>query len=148
MKIYFTALVFWCVFAILACSDMDASKSSITATQPNPNGDSELALLMREMFEDGLRMKQQIEEGEQLEILKKFETIHTAQATEPKKAVSPAYKAYADVYLQQIEKLKVSSKENTKDMFQALVTSCMNCHQAMCPGPMVRIKKLYIEHDK
>ena len=145
MKIYYTSLVFLCVFAILACSDIDTSKSGLAATQPNPNGDSELALLMREMFDDGMRMKQQIEEGEKLEVLAKFEKIHTAQATEPEKAASEKYKVYADAYLKRIEQLKASSEEDTKGLFQGLVTSCMNCHQAMCPGPMVRIKKLYLD---
>ena len=57
---------------VLACSNMDSSKSDLPPIQPNPNGDSELALLMREMFDDGMRMKEQIEKGDKLEVLAKF----------------------------------------------------------------------------
>jgi hypothetical protein len=130
---------------VLACTDIDPSKSSLAPIQPNPNGDSELALLMRDMFDDGMRMKGQIENGDKLEVLAKFEKIHTAQATEPEKAASKKYKRYADVYLELLEQLKVSSEEDTRILFQGLVESCMNCHRAMCPGPMVRIKKLYLK---
>ncbi len=129
---------------IFTCSDIDESKSCLPPIQPNPNGDSELALLMREMFDDGMRMKQQIEKGDKLEVLAKFEKIHSAQATEPEKAASKKFKMYADAYLNMIEQLKVSSPEDTEVLFQGLVESCMNCHRAMCPGPMVRIKKLYL----
>jgi hypothetical protein len=92
-----------------------------------------------------MRMKGQIENGDKLEVLAKFEKIHTAQATEPEKAASKKYERYADVYLELLEQLKVSSEEDTRILFQGLVESCMNCHQAMCPGPMVRIKKLYLK---
>ena len=100
---------------------------------------------MRDMFDDGMRMKQQIENGDKLEVLAKFEKIHTAQATEPEKAASKKYKMYADAYLNLLEQLKVSSKEDTADLYQGLVESCMSCHRAICPGPMVRIKKLYLK---
>lgn len=130
---------------VLACTDLNSSKSSLPPIQPNPNGDSELALLMRDMFNDGMRMKGQIENGDKLEVLAKFEKIHTAQATEPEKAASEKYKRYADVYLEILEQLKVSSEEDTGILFHGLVESCMNCHRAMCPGPMVRIKKLYLK---
>jgi len=145
MKIHFTFLTLFFMLLVLACSDIDSSKSGLPPIQPNPNGDSELALLMRDMFDDGMRMKKQIEQGDKLEVLAKFEKIHTAQATEPEKAASKKYKLYADAYLNMLEQLKVSSEEDTAILFQGLVESCMNCHRAMCPGPMVRIKKLYLK---
>tara|TARA_B110000967_G_C18491618_1_gene367067 strand:+ start:147 stop:551 length:405 start_codon:yes stop_codon:yes gene_type:complete len=130
---------------VFACADIDSSKSSLPPIQPNPNGDSELALLMRDMFDDGMRMKGQIENGDKLEVVGKFDKIHTAQATEPEKAASEKYTRYSYVYLDILEQLKVSSEEDTRILFQGLVESCMNCHRAMCPGPMVRIKKLYLK---
>mgnify|MGYP000070704993 CR=1 FL=1 len=61
------------------------------------------------------------------------------------KEINMVDKNYADAYLNMLEQLKVSSKEDTAILFQGLVESCMNCHRAMCPGPMVRIKKLYLK---
>lgn len=145
MKIHFTFFILSLMLLVFACADIDSSKSSLPPIQPNPNGDSELALLMRDMFDDGMRMKGQIENGDKLEVVGKFDKIHTAQATEPEKAASEKYTRYSYVYLDILEQLKVSSEEDTRILFQGLVESCMNCHRAMCPGPMVRIKKLYLK---
>ena len=129
---------------MISCAD----SSGIDKRQSlNPNGDSELALLMREMYEDGQRIKQEIKKGRKPEILKKFKEIHTATATEPEKVSTGSYKAYADAYLMSIELLESSEAENVEDRYKALVESCMNCHRAICPGPMVRIKKLFIPED-
>jgi hypothetical protein len=145
MKIYFTSFLFFSMLLVLTCTDLDQSKSSLPPIQPNPNGDSELALLMRDMFDDGMRMKGQIENGDKLEVLANFEKIHTVQATEPEKAASKKFKMYADAYLNLLEQLKISSQEGTIDLYQALVENCMSCHRAMCPGPMVRIKKMFLK---
>ena len=133
------------IYFAVACTDFDTNTERIVPTQSNPNGDSELALLMREMFEDGLRIKEQIEKGEKPDILKKFEAIHTAEATEPEKAASETYKNFADSYLTALNGLQNADSDELFDAYQGMVQSCMSCHQALCPGPMVRIKKLYLE---
>lgn len=143
-KSYIYTLILFLYFAA-ACTDVNSNSDRIAPTQPNPNGDSELALLMREMFEDGLRIKEQIENGEKPEVLKKFEAIHTAQATEPEKAASDTYKHFGDAYLAAVNRLQNASSEEVYDVYQGMVQTCMSCHQKLCPGPMVRIKKLYLE---
>ncbi len=147
MKKQLTLLSLLTVFLIaVACSDQPATGPTLIKAPINPNGDSELALLMREMLEDAQRMKGQIEKGGQPAVIKKFETIHTATATEPEKATSAAFKAYADTYLNYLNGLQqAEDKEASTQLFKGLVESCMTCHQAMCPGPMVRIEKLYLE---
>jgi hypothetical protein len=49
----------------------------------------------------------------------------------------------SSVYLQSSERLN-KSHDNLSETFNIMVDNCMNCHQKMCPGPMVKIKKLYI----
>ena len=110
----------------------------------NPNGDTELALLMRNMYEDGLKMKGKIKKGEMPELVLDFERIHTAQATEPEKAASVEYKVHGLSYLQAINALKNAHKNDLEKSYTNMVDACMNCHRALCPGPMVRIKKLYL----
>ncbi len=110
----------------------------------NPNGDSELALLMRDMFEDGMKAKEIIKKGEMPELLLDFEKIHSAQATEPEKAASPEYKVHALSYLQAVEALKNADKDHLEKSYTNMVDACMNCHRALCPGPMVKIKKMYL----
>ena len=133
------------LFCGLSCNNFN-NEECTTSAPLNPNGDSELALLMREMFEDGERMKQQIKNGKIPEVLKKFETIHTAKATQPEKANSEQFKVFADSYLATVKAIHTAQPEEVSVFYKGMVETCMNCHQAMCPGPMVRIKKLYFEN--
>ena len=109
----------------------------------NPNGDSELALLMRAMYEEADRMKKAIERGEQPEITLDYDKILTAEATEPEKAASATYKVHAQSYLQTLKALENAELAEAKVLFDEMVDSCMGCHSALCPGPKARIKKLY-----
>ena len=132
-------------FVILSCGD------ALNASKPkplNPNGDSELALLMRDMYEDGQRIKQEIKNGKKPEILNKFKEIHTAVATEPEKVATEEYRLYADAYLNAIELLEQADAENVEDSYHGMVQACITCHRAVCPGPIVRIKKLMIPQNK
>lgn len=129
-------LLLSCFVMLMACADEKKVKVI------NPNGDSELALLMREMYEDGQRIKKQIVNGEQPEIITRFKEIHTADATEPEKVNTDAYRMYADAYLNALNMLENSNEDDIHVNYGAMVQSCINCHQVLCPGPIVRIKKL------
>lgn len=129
----------------VACSEekTDLPKEENLIQQPlNPNGDSELALLMRAMEEEAKRIKEQVANGEPVTIELNHEEILTAHATEPKKAASPEYKAFAAAYLQAIESLKTATPDQSATIYDQMISSCMSCHQTLCPGPIVRIKKL------
>lgn len=142
MKLLLTSIVLLLMYFMLSCTSINKEQSEKPPL--NPNGDSELALLMRDMFDEGMRMKQDILDGKKPRVLKKFETIHTAEATEPEKANTDAFRIMADVYLASLKDLKNASKEERYERYQNVVQSCMSCHQAMCPGPIVKIKKMYL----
>ena len=128
----------------IACSDEQSCSSDTSTTQQplNPNGDSELALLMRAMFDEAEHIKQQIAKDEPITISLQHENILTAEATEPEKAASDQYKAFATAYLEAMKNLKAASPAHQIDAYKQVVGNCMSCHQALCPGPIVRIKKL------
>lgn len=129
----------------VSCSTEDIKtidNKSINQKPLNPNGDSELALLMRAMFDEMAIVKNQIAKGEDIKITIDHEKILTAHATEPHKAASDEYKAFSKTYLKAVEILKNSSGEKLPLAFNHLVDNCMNCHKALCPGPIVRIQKL------
>ena len=130
----------------LACENQSETKkeqpSSVNKKSLNPNGDSELALLMRDMYSEAERIKEQIAEGEKITISLDHGKILTAHATEPEKAASKEFKAFSQLYLNNIEQLKDSKGEEASKYFSKLVDNCMSCHQAICPGPLVKIKKL------
>ena len=110
-----------------------------------PNKDSELTLLMRDMYNYYDSIKEDIATGEPLsEKIKTFQDIHKAVATNPEKSESELYQAMATVYAASAERLNDPTVEKTA-AFNLMVDNCMNCHEQMCPGPMVKIKKLYLE---
>lgn len=106
--------------------------------------DSELTLLMRDMYNYYDSIKVDISNGTLEEDVQIFQDIHKAVATSPEKSSSELYQGMASIYVQSAERLN-SPKVNQRDAFNLMVDNCMNCHQQMCPGPMVRIKKLYLE---
>ena len=133
--------LFFTIYLLAACENGDPKPKQIF----NPNGDSELALLMREMFDDAMRMKIEVAAGKTPKVKHSFEEIFTASATEPEKVKSEIYEAVGNEYLKSVQNLKQGSKINADQLYLEVVQNCMNCHKALCPGPMVRIEKLYLD---
>lgn len=126
------------VFA-LSCTTESSGQKPL-----NPNGDSELALLMRLMYEDGMEIREQIRRGEKPDIEFDFENIHTAQATDPARMKTSDFDVFAASYVQAVQAYNNARKEEAEIYFNGIVTACMNCHQSICPGPSVRIKKMFL----
>jgi hypothetical protein len=131
------------LFCVLLFS-MACNQDKTSSTPLNPNGDSELAILMRAMAEDGERMKEHILSGKMPSPKADYDKLLTAEATEPDKMTTPEYEAFAQSYIQIMEAMEKGEKENADMLYKNMVDVCMNCHRAVCPGPMVRIKKLYV----
>ena len=126
------------VFALAAC----AETAPEVDPRRDPNGVSELALLMREMTLDMERVRTRVLAGEQAACEAGIDRLFSATATEPEKAASEAFSAFGASYLH-----VVSTLENTPDSLQGpvydqVIQACANCHQTMCPGPLVRIEQL------
>jgi hypothetical protein len=139
----------WVVFILfslslyLGCSN-DGKGSKIF----NPNGDSELALLMRDMYDDGMVTKQEMLQGKQPEVRVKYHQIHTAKATEPEKVANPNYNAFALAYENAVKSFLESDATYRAESYQAMINTCLNCHQTMCPGPTRKIKHLYLSEGE
>lgn len=110
----------------------------------NPNGDSELAVLMRQLYEDGVRVKEQVKKGEPVSIQVDFEQIMTAKSTDPEKMQGPDFPHFATSYVEAMKALRDAPPAEAQDKYSAMVATCMNCHKNSCPGPIVRIKKLML----
>lgn len=116
-----------------------------SSSEMKSHGDerSELAILMREMFDQGLVLKGQVDRGEELTGLRRFEEIHSAIPTDPEVS-GPLFDAFATSYLNSVSKLEES--DSTKvEVYNAMVDQCMSCHTEFCPGPKRVIKKLYLD---
>lgn len=129
-----------CTTEASAQEENEMEKASLTV---NPNGDSELALLMRAMYDDAAQMKAAIERGEQPKPAIDHTRMLTAGATEPEKAASDTYRNWAQAYLQTVQALQNGDRELAPQLFDNLVGNCMGCHSDLCPGPRMRIQHLY-----
>lgn len=120
-------------------------EEEVTVSPINPNGDSELALLMRQLYTDADSIKQLIEAGGtevSVEFIESIERVHTADPTDPE-VKTEQFTAFNNMMKSQAELLK-SSTENQAENFNNFVNACISCHQVVCPGPIKRIKKLKI----
>ena len=134
-KLIISALLLSMIYT-LGCSKKQTA-------QVNPNGDSELAVLMREMFEDGMDVKEAIEKGKLPKSHVEVEKLLTAEATDPKQVAMPEYEAYARVYQANYQAmLDAETDQQRETAYKSLVQTCISCHEATCPGPIVRIKKM------
>jgi hypothetical protein len=136
------ALIALAVYA-LSCAAKPTPAETTAITPINPNGDSELALLMRAMYDDLAQVKAAIARGEQPVLAVAHADLLTAAATEPEKAASPTYQVFARSYLQTLQALEQGEIAQASALFKGVVDSCMGCHTALCPGPKMRIRHLY-----
>lgn len=144
MRLLFIALF---VLLLAQCADpgQKAAEAQGASKVINPNGDSELALLMRQMFDDGMAMKEAIESGEEPKFSYDPQAIFTAQATEPEKAASQDYHAFGQAYLASVQAFQSASPEERKAFYTGMVQSCMACHEQLCPGPTRKIQRMYFD---
>ena len=133
----------WAIL-LWGCQSGEPTKTTIF----NPNGDSELALLMREMYDDGLLTKQQLIEGKKPTIRVEYHQLHTAEATEPEKVASPLYSTFATSYEAAVQSLLESNEARPVESYQHMIQACIQCHQEVCPGPVRKIKKLYLSDSE
>ncbi len=122
---------------------ISAAKSDVKKSL-NPNGDSELAILMREMYTEAEKIKEQIEKGEVITTSLKHEEILSAEATEAGKVSSDAYIAFANVHVQNMNNFQIADPSKMLVLYENMVNNCINCHKEVCPGPLKRIEKLRI----
>jgi hypothetical protein len=76
-------------------------------------------------------------------------SLATDQATTPSD-IKITFPTYADGYIKQLQLLreKVINQADVKqqiDAFNAVLVTCVGCHQDHCPGPIERIEKIAIQ---
>ena len=110
-----------------------------------PNEDAPLALLMREMFSDMEVIKASVENGQAImDYVKKHQEMLSARPTKPE-VKTVTFEMMGNAYLQQLEILQNSPREELVANYKVLQETCLACHQQYCPGPMKRINLLKID---
>ena len=145
---------------MVACSDSAPETSSNapsyatdTASAPGHTmaQDSEMTLLMRELYDSlavyrtqlitGASAETSVEEQPAPNFLNRISELHSASMTD-NSVRGPAFDSFTLAFIAQADSLTAAgSPDQTR--YNNLITSCLNCHQSFCPGPMQKIGKLY-----
>ncbi len=104
---------------------------------------SELALLMRSMYEENLEIRKGIMEGEiPKSFPEDFVKIHSAQSNEN---LNETFYALAEQYTANLEAITAAkTKEEGIKAYNGMVNTCASCHTIYCQGPLPKIKKMRI----
>jgi cytochrome c553 len=116
------------------------------ATYPqdiNPNGSSELSLLMRKMEKQLVDARPAVIKGTYKgKYPAEFDKLKTAAPTDDKTKTA-YFDVFADLYTSSV-KVFVSTKKNQVESYNNVVNACLACHSQHCPGPVGRIRKLTV----
>lgn len=155
MKNNFLKLILGCFLAsfFIACGseeekqvEQSCEAEDVEVSAINPNGDSELALLMRQLFYDTDSLKQLVVvDGNEVpqEFIAALENVHTAVPTDPE-VKTAEFTAFNQLLVSAAKELSVA--ENKEEAYNNFLNKCIDCHKVVCPGPIKRIKKLVITH--
>ena len=117
-------------------------KAELTEQDVTPP--SELALLMRHMAAHADSAKAAIARNAELPPFPtEINTLFTAVPTEGMHIDAITFPTFGKDYQLKVEALYKASKKNRTQAYNAMVQSCANCHGTHCPGPLMRIKKMY-----
>ncbi len=135
-----------------SATETDGKEQSENSTEPaaaedkelDMNEPSELALLMRDMYEENLALKKQIKEGQIPESFPEdWLTIHSAKSDEK---LNETYDALAKEYIKNMQAItEAETKEEGIKAYNTMISTCASCHTIYCQGPLVKINKMKIK---
>jgi len=132
------------VLILLVCSCGKTKKEIKIVQEPIMYEASEMALLMRSMYEFNKTTKMNIVNKDSLmEFPEEFLTIHTAILTDPDERTKE-FDSLSSQYLEAQKATFSSKSDSTKYYFNKSINLCIACHETRCVGPIPKIKKLRI----
>lgn len=101
---------------------------------------SELALLMRQMYENMKVAGQLLDSNQTIpdSLLTGYETIVSAEATNPDEIDAKFY-GFANGWVDEVNVLR---ENQTIENYNNVMNSCVHCHSSYCQGPIPKIKRL------
>lgn len=134
------------ILGVVACAarsgDTPASSAAQELTPP-----SELALLMRAMAAHADSVKAGLGRGDKKlpPYPEGIKNLLTATPTKDMHIDPITFPTFGKDYQAKVSALYQATRKDRKTAYNALVQSCANCHSTHCPGPMMRIKKMYVK---
>jgi hypothetical protein len=128
-----------CNLQTVLVAGIPGSPGNLIKSERNPNGDSELAVVMR-LFVDGLRdSRLMIEAGEPVKpLFPVHRVMRCAWPTVPSER-DEGYDARSKAYLNVV---RYFDESPSKDTYNAIVSNCVACHQVSCGGVIEFIESL------
>jgi hypothetical protein len=111
---------------------------------PPQDDASELALMMRAMAAHVDSAKASIGRGARLPHKPDFSGLFTATPTEGMHIDPITFPTFGQDYLRKLDALYKARRKDRTKAYNALVLSCANCHGTHCPGPLMRINRMYL----
>ena len=134
---------------IVGCTSNNTTQESCkNEGDINPNGSSELSLIMRKMAAHLAENRDALKAGKGIVAApKEIDNLLTAKKTD-EEIDKTIYDGYAKLYQQRI--IEFNETANAPDSLKIkahnnLVSTCRDCHSNFCPGPMVVINQLDIK---
>ncbi len=133
------------LLAIIACSAQQHEGDMAPAQPQQVAPPSELALLMRHMAAHADSVKAGLKRGDKdlPTFPAEIKTLLTATPTDGMHIDPLTFPTFGKDYQEKVNALYKAAKADRTMAYNALVQSCANCHSSHCPGPLMRIKKMY-----
>lgn len=144
-KRLFVILLIGTMFWTSACSSGHSAETS-TNTEPVK---SELASLMRVMEKHGDEVRKALKND--LELPDRplgIEGLLLAQPTPRLHIEQQTFPVFAEEYLKSIDALYVAKSAHRHEDYNAIIQSCSNCHTVNCPGPLMKIDKMFLDKNR
>ena len=109
------------------------SPGHLIKSERNPNGDSELSVLMRRFVDDLRAVRPLLEAGQPIEkLLPVHRKMRCAWPTKPEER-NAQFDARAQAYLGAVAAFDGAPG---KDTYNAIIAGCIACHSVSCGGPL------------
>jgi cytochrome c553 len=131
------------LITLVACLAQRPATTEAQSTT-DQEGASELAMLMRTMASHTDSVKAALKRDAKLPPKPDVSRILSATPTEGMHIDPITYPTFSADYVKHLDALYKAPKKERPKAYNALVQSCANCHGVHCPGPLMRIKKMYV----
>jgi len=136
---------------VLACGEESAPEKKAEECKQDPvkdpNNPKPMALMMRSMANYCDSMRLDLLSGKTVDSVKyPLMPFQHAEPTDSANLV-PLFYDNAEQFDVAYRKL-MSSTENQRENYTAVINSCVNCHNSFCSGPLRRIKKLPLDYKE
>ncbi len=143
MQLKVTFIFFLAFIMTLQSCKQEEQKTDQACAPLNPNGDSELSLLMRKMATLAEENAIAIREGKELapydgsfdKMLNAKRSMHIEE---------DFFQGMAKTYISTINKLYEAKPEDRLALHNNLIQTCQSCHGETCRGPLKRIDKMLV----